>query len=363
MTVQVLDSHDLPAILADAGVVLDPAPQGAQGAADAAAGGEPAAAGAESPRAAAPGEGPKEEGPRAGQQPPEDEEDENGLTAEQRQELTAKMQKAIGKKHRALREAEEFAAAQFNTAQLAQRRAQELEAELARMRGAKGQAAPEAPQAPAKPDRKDFASEGEFLDAMIQWGVDQRLAQERERQAREAAEREQREVIEAATKRIATAREAVPDFDEVLASADAEVPPAVAGYMQRSEMIAELGYHFAKNPEVLVSLSKLRPDEQLVKIGRIESTLQPFAPASAPARHDTQSSQQQTHGQPRSAAPSETTGSVPSKARGNAAPVFTPLDGTGSAGTAKDSADMNIRESIQDWSRRNHANLGMRKRH
>ena len=343
MTVQVLDSTDLTGILADAGVTLDPPAD------------DPEASPQSAP-AEVQGEG---EQPHA-QANPDDDEDENGLTAEQRQELTAKMQKAIGKKHRALREAEEFAAAQYNTAQLAQRRAQELEAELAKLRGSKPQQQEQTQQAPAKPDRKDFATESEYIDAMIQFGVDQRLAAQREQQAKEEAERKMQEIRDAAVARIEKARELVPDFDDVVGDVDLEVPPAVAGYMQRSDMFAELGYHFAKNPDVLVSLAKLPPDEQLVKIGKIESTLQPFAPAKA--QNDTQSSTQQSNGKP-TTAPSETTGAAPSKARGNAAPVITPLDGAGSAGHQKDPADMNIRETIQDWQRKHGTNLSRRQRH
>jgi hypothetical protein len=334
MTVQVLDSTDLTGILADAGVELDqtqselPADTTEKTASEATA--YPA--------------------------PSEGEEDDNGLTAAQREELTAKMQKAIGKKHRALREAEEFAAAQYNTAQLAQRRAQELEAELARVRGSKAE--PEAPKATAKPQRQDFGNESDYIDAMIQFGVEQSLQAKREQEAREAAERHQQEILDSARGRIQRAMELVPDFAEVTGAVDMEVPTAVAGYMQKSELFAELGYHLAKNPEVLVSLTKLAPDEQLVKIGKIESTLQPFGSKTTP--NDTQSSQ--STGKPKPA-PSEPTGNVPSKARGNAAPVITPLDGTGSAGIQKEPADMNIREAIQDWQRKNGANLGRRQRH
>ncbi len=363
MTVTVLDSTDLTGILADAGVTLDaPAGEQQQGAAEGATGASAADEGA--PKDGAQGDAkPKEGGQQQGGQAPEEEEDENGLTEAQRKELTEKMQRAIGKKHRALREAEEFAAAQYNTAQLAQRRAAELEAELARLRGAKPAAQGEAPKGPTKPERQNFATEAEFIEAMIQFGVAEQLSREREKQAKEAAEREQQEVLARATAAIERAREIVPDFDEVVSGVDLEVPPAVAGYMQTSEMFAELGYYLAKNPEVLVSLSKLRPDQQLVKIGKIESTLQPFEKASQAAQHDSTSSQQQSHGKPAAPAPSETTGSAPSKARGNAAPVITPLDGTGSAGMAKDVADMNIREHIQDWQRRNGTNLSRRQRH
>ena len=40
------------------------------------------------------------------------------------------------------------------------------------------------------------------------------------------------------------AREYVADFDEVVGSVNTQVPSHIAAYMQESEMLPELGYHF-----------------------------------------------------------------------------------------------------------------------
>lgn len=337
MALTVLDSSDTTAILADAGIILEAETE--------------------------PKEAPKEEPKAAGQnanakvepaEDPDDIEGEDGLTPRQKRELTDKMQKAIGKKHRMLREAEEFAAAQYSEKKLAEQRAAELERQLAEsQKGAQPAKAQES--APEKPQRQNFATETEYLDAMIEFGVEQRLAKEREARAREEAQRRQDELIATAKSRIAKAAELVPDYMDVVGAVDAEVPPAVAGYMQKSEMFAELGYHLAKNPEILVSLAKLAPDEQLVKIGKIESTLKPFG-----SKDDPTPQASNTNGQAKPA-PSDDTGTPPSKAR-NTAPVITPLNGNG-ASADKDFKDMNIREAISDYAKRNQINLNIRKRH
>src|SRR5690349_13161998 len=54
---------------------------------------------------------------------PDDIEGDDGLTPRQKRELTLKMQAAIGKKHRALKDAEEFAADQYSERRLAEQRA------------------------------------------------------------------------------------------------------------------------------------------------------------------------------------------------------------------------------------------------
>ena len=160
-----------------------------------------------------------------------------------------------------------------------------------------------------------------------------------------------------AKQRIATALTLVPDFADVTGAADVEVPPAIAGYMQESEMIAELGYHFAQHPEVLVSLKKLKPALQLVQIGKIESTLKPFSETAGKQKDGATPSK----AVPEAIKASETTILGSSKARSQA-PVIQPLSTVGAA-VEKDPVDMNIRETISDWQKRNNANLAMRKRH
>lgn len=344
MTIVTLDSNDTAGILADAGITLDaptPTPEAKPEAVKTPEKADPAPAGA--------------------QEDPDDVEGEDGLTPRQKREMTATMQKTIGKKHRMQKEAEEYAAAQYNERKLAEQRATNLEQELAALRA---KTAPEksAPAAAEQPQRDNFANEAAYVDAMIQWGVDKRLAEKAEEDRVARAERTRNEVLAAAKGRIDRASEVVLDFAEVVGAVNTEVPPAVAGYMQKSEMFAELAYHLAKTPDLLVSLAKLPPDEQLVKIGKIESTLSPFEARKEPP-HDDKSSDATPNGKAAKAEPSTDTGIDLSKPRSKPAPVFTPLEGSGSAGASKDSKDMNIRESIEDFAKRNRTNLNARKRH
>jgi len=280
-------------------------------------------------------------------------EDENGLTAAQRAELTEKMQKAIGKKHRALREAEEFAADQYNQRLLAEKRAEQHEREANRLKAQLNGNTPNAvkDEDDGKPDRAKFETDEAYQDAVIDWRVDQRLKAQEAEQQKKAQEDRQRETLTAAQNRIQAAMEVVPDYAEVLGAADQVVPPHIAAYMQRSPLIAELGYYFAKNPAELERLADLPADEALVDIGEIKSKLKPFAKAE-PAAKDAS-----TNG----TKPSTETGSPPSKPR-VAAPIK-PL-GSGSAlQVEKDETAMNVREVINDWSKRRSPALMRRARH
>ncbi len=280
----------------------------------------------------------------------DDEEDENGLTEEQKKDLSSKMQKAIGKKHRMLKEAEEFAAAQYNERKLAEQRAANLERELESLR-----VKPETKQeAPKKPQRSDFSTDNEFLDASIAFGVQEGLRLQREQQAKEAAEREAKTVMEQASERLEKAKELVEDFDEVVSNADVVIPRAIAGYMQKSDMFAELGYHFAKNPDLILSLSKLSPDMQLVKVGRIEGTLEPFDKVSKKAEVKDVQASGNNGSKP---SKNETEDILPRQTR--KAPVISPLN-SGSANVEID--PLKIRDVIVDYQKKNGINFS-RKRH
>lgn len=279
----------------------------------------------------------------------DDTEDDDGLTAEQKAELSAKMLKAIGKKHRLMKDAEEFAASQYNERRLAEERAANLERQLAEL---KAKETPKA-QEKSKPDRKDFPDDVAYVEALTDYKAEQQFAKFKAEQAAEAAERRQQEMIATASERIAKARELVPDFDDLVGGADIQVPGVVMGYMQRSEMLAELSYHFAQNPDELVALSKLQPDEQLVRVGKIEAKLAPFAKRTNGATPSTDDEVKTKS--------SDDTGTLPSKAR--TAPVITPLSSSGAAQVNKLETEMNPRELIQAWAKAHKVDFSRRKRH
>jgi hypothetical protein len=319
---------------------------------------------------------------------PDDVEGDDGLTSRERHDLLAvgrkelpdSVKRVIGKRVAQRKAAEEFAAAQYNERKLAESRVAAVERELAELR-AKAQPAEPAKQDAdsGKPQRDKFpaGAEGDaaYWDAVIDWRADRRADakfEERRRQEEAAAAEQRRaDIVEAATARIAAARAAVPDYDQVRASIpdDAIVPPLVAGYMEKSEMIAELAYHLAKHPEVLAKIVKLPPDEQLVTIGKIESTLKPFGVAEpkAGAAKDSNGATPgktaaSTNGQRSTTAPSEDTGISPGRAR-DAAPVIRPLNGSGASPSDIPPQDMNTREMISDWQKKHGANFSLRKRH
>ena len=289
-----------------------------------------------------------------------DEEDENGLTAAQKAELTAKMQKAIGKKTRQLREAEEFAAEEFKARRLAEARAQQLEQELAAVKAKPEQII--VPQEKAKPARENFASEAEYVQALIDHGIAEALQKKAAEDAEAAEAARQAQIMEQAKARIAKAIELVPDYVEVTQGADVAVSAVVAGYMQESDMFAELGYFLAQNQDVAKALAKMPPAKQLVEIGKIEAKLQPFGSDKEPAsKKDADTKASKTDGQAKPA-PREPTGEAPSAAR-RAAPVITPISTTSSGNTDLNLDTADVRDHIAEFARKRGVNLNRRQRH
>jgi len=282
----------------------------------------------------------------------DDVEDAEGLTAEQRRTMSATMLKAIGKKHRQIKEAEEFATAQYNDRRMAEQRAQELERELQALRKPAVR-----PEVATKPERANFQTEEAYHEALVDFRVKETLARERQEEAQRRADAEQQQVVAAASERLRVAAEIVPDFNEVT-DKELNVPGHIAAYMQRSPLFAELGYHFGKHPEVLADLRKLPPAEALVELGVIKSTLRPFSESQSEKVTNGSTEPSASNG----VTPSTQTGQVPSKPRGTA-PVITPLPAGGTSQVEKDSKDMNIRETISEWQKKNQRNLGLRKRH
>lgn len=295
----------------------------------------------------------KAEGKTTAKNEGDDVEDADGLTPAQKRELSATMLKAIGKKHREMKEAEEFAAEQYNQRRLSDQRAEAAERRMAEQEAAR-QSAAKVEEA-KEPMREKFATDKEYADALIDWRVDQKLKQKQTEDAARAAQEEQQRVVTVAQERLAKAAELVPDFTETV-DTDLNIPGHIAAYMQRSSLFAELGYHFAKHPEVLNDLRKLHPADALVEVGVIKSTLKPFSET-----HSGKASNGPEPSKTNGAMPS-TTDDSPSKPRGTA-PVITPLPAGGSSQVTKDPAEMNIRETISDWQKKNHSNLERRKRH
>lgn len=284
----------------------------------------------------------------------DDIEGEDGLTPRQKRELTKKMQLSIGKKHRQMKEAEEFAAEQYNEKRLAEQMVERLRREVERLKGEPGASTPATP-ANARPERASFETDADYEKAVIDWRVNEVL---KERDASEAKRRQAEESqknAERLRERLQVAKSLVPDFEEVSeAASDISVPPHIASAMAESDLFAELGYYLAKHPEDARKIMALPPSRGLVALGKIEAILKPFEKSKV---SNGSSKPSQDAGKPASVE----TGKVPSKPRAAAPiePLTTPSEPQSDAPVNV----RNVRQEIDRWQKNRSGDVLRRKRH
>lgn len=149
----------------------------------------------------------------------------------------------------------------------------------------------EAPSDKPTPERyKDY---GEYVEALTEWKVDQKVrdafSKRDAERATEAANRASTAGTDAWQERQAATREAIPDYDAVIGKSTVEVAKHVVSALLDSEHGPEVAYHLAKNPEQARKLNGLSPLSAAREIWRIEASLtapQPIAVkqvSSAPA--------------------------------------------------------------------------------
>lgn len=334
MTTTVLDSNNLAAVLADATGEAPPTTEKA----------------GEKEKLLDPKDDPKAKAaPEADTDDDDDEEDEDGVTSAEKKELTAKMLKAVGKRVRKQREAEEFAGEQYRLAVAAKARADDLQKRL----DSAGRP-PQIEVLSTEPKRKDFQTEIAYVDALVKYRVDESI---KTRDNQRAIEDKQRSL----QGQLAKARELVPDFAEVTSKATVQFTRTVEEYVTESDMFAELGYYFAKNPKALERMHGLSPAKQLVEVARIEAKLSPFGTEEVKkASNDGKGDEPKAAN---SVPPSTVdTGFSPSKARSDA-PVIRPLTGSEGTSVEPNPREMTTRQMIDSYAKAKHANLAMRKRH
>lgn len=222
-----------------------------------------------------------------GKEPEPKPDEDTGLEADDA-DLAEKAQKRINKKHKEMRQAEalakklreelddseNFSKSQFERARMAEDKLTSLERELIDLRSKATVA--EVPKN-LKPDAKDFYNEkGEFkafeyAEKLAEYSATKAVEDDRKRQTEERTKAEQNLMIQAFEARLEKAREKYPDFKEVVGRADVNVPPYIQQYMVESDFGGDLGYFFAKNPDVFEGITKLSPIKAIAAIGKLET--------------------------------------------------------------------------------------------
>jgi hypothetical protein len=205
-------------------------------------------------------------------------------------DLPERVRKQIGKKHRRMMEAEEFARERDEAAVREQRRADAAERELERIRSGKSdgprQAQGDGGKDPGKPKQADFKTVGDFTEALVEYEAKKAGEKARANANAERQQEQANQVIGQFVERQDEFKKATPDYDEIVGAANIETPPAVMQYLVESEVGPKLTYHLAKHPEEVARLRKLSPSRQLAELGKLEATLEKKAEPPPPNKGD-----------------------------------------------------------------------------
>jgi hypothetical protein len=195
-------------------------------------------------------------------------------------DLPDRVRRQIGKKHRQMKEAEEFARERDREAAVAEARVAELERQLNSDR----KSGPAQAKSEGAPNPEDFKTVAEYADALVEYKMEQRLQKTRqEALQKQQADNEQQSKSEF-VKRIEKTREQITDYDDVVDGTDMIVPPHVAQHIVESDIGPLLGYHLAKNPAEVERLSKLSPIRAIAELGKLEAKLEAKSEAKAEAK-------------------------------------------------------------------------------
>ncbi|HZT29714.1 MAG TPA: hypothetical protein VFA33_07525 [Bryobacteraceae bacterium] len=174
----------------------------------------------------------------------------------------------------------------------AERKAAELEAELAKLRGTDPAAqaettepaAPESAATPAKPKVEDFETYEEFTEALAEWKAEQKITaklaeieQNKQTQARQ----------EAWGRQLDDARTRYQDYDQVVGNDDIQITEYMQAVILESEVGADVCYYLGQHPEEAERIAALPPLGQARAIGHLETKFtreaaKPAARSAAP---------------------------------------------------------------------------------
>lgn len=125
------------------------------------------------------------------------------------------------------------------------------------------------PKAETRPSRADYANDEDYVDALTEFKVQQKLVPIAEQMQKRV---EQTRVVNEWQGKIAQAKSEYPDFDSALEEAqDIPIQPHVSEALMDSPLGADIAYYLAKNPEDAYRINSMTPTQAIRELGRIES--------------------------------------------------------------------------------------------
>lgn len=151
------------------------------------------------------------------------------------------------------------------------------EALEARLKEVESRSAPqEAPKADnGEPQPNQFTDMYEYAKALTDYQVEKRMSEIEIRKQAEQQQNEKKQVIDSFVKRVEAAKASLPDFDEMVGSADVTVSNEVRDAIWESDVGPQILYHLAENPDIAEKLKSMSVAAANRFIGKLEAQFEP----------------------------------------------------------------------------------------
>lgn len=132
------------------------------------------------------------------------------------------------------------------------------------------------PKATDKPARANYENDEEYVSALTDWMVTQKLSNVKN----EISQHQVNSQMDVSwNQKVQTARESYPDYDEVMEDAnDISIPQHLQASfneaLKSSDLGADIVYHLAKNPDEATRIFALPINAAIREIGKLESRLE-----------------------------------------------------------------------------------------
>ena len=160
----------------------------------------------------------------------------------------------------------------------AQKEREARESLEAKVRELESRSQPQKAQSTEEPRPEQFTDMYEYAKALTDYKVDQRLGEEKQKVEQAKIEAQRQEVINTWTKRVQSAKSEIPDFEEMVGSADVTVSNEIRDAIFESDVGPQLLYHLAENPEIAEKLQGMTLTTALRTIGKLEAQFEKTEP-------------------------------------------------------------------------------------
>lgn len=188
-------------------------------------------------------------------------EKENDSTDKVVKKATNKLEKRFSELAEEKRQAE-------SRAELAERKARELEE-----RFNKGNSASENKNSDERPIQSNYTDAFKYAEDLAEWKTRQILKEKEESDRKAKVEEERLKIFQSWDEKVDAIREEVKDFDDIMANSEVKISNEIRDAIIESDIGPKILLHLAQNPKEAEKIGKLTVGKALIALGKMEAKL------------------------------------------------------------------------------------------